>query len=70
MRIKTEPIDPLNLPKTDKMMKEWQAFKDEKFVALEEKVKELLLFTQNNGTVINGFRTEGIIKELKEMVAW
>lgn len=70
MKIKTEPIDPLNLPKTSDMLNEWQGFKEKKLFDLEEKVKELLLFTQNNGTVINGFRTEKIIKELKEMVAW
>ena len=34
---------------------------------LIEKVKELLMFTERDGTVVNGFRTQDIIKELRSL---
>jgi len=35
--------------------------------SLPEKVKELLLFTEEDGTVVNGFRTKEIINELRAL---
>lgn len=35
---------------------------------LSEKVKELLLFTEKDGTVVNGFKTKEIINELRLLI--
>lgn len=51
-------------------MKNDEKLRNQNNSRLHEKVRELLLFTENSGKVVNGFRTEQIIKELKEIVAW
>lgn len=69
MITKQEVIDPLKVPKSIDAIKEMFEFKDKQIFCLTEKIKELIIFTEVDGTVVNGFRTKEIIKDLRELVA-